>query len=191
MKLLTSIVCLVSFATFGLDTLCTHPIYPPITYEPNEYNYYKYTPRYIPESMLHCFKILGTSGDDVLVRFMQRSEEEVVERGMFEAAYRIRKEFCLESFSSFSNFFVRRGIYYPYAMKTYILLCFHQYLNKEKIKWHSNKRTALKDLDKENKAWKRRYKNVFVNSPPMQDDPSLKIVGDTTQTDYTNPFVWY
>ena len=178
MKLLTLIVLLNVTSCFALDTLWTHPFYPPLTYKSHEYNFYKYTPKYIPESMLHCFKILGTAGDLVLCEFKNRTELEVVEKGMYEKEYRIRKEFCLEGYSSFSSFFISRGIFIPKAMKTYILLSFHQYLNQERILWHKNKRTALKDLKKVNRKWKKRFKKIILDPEPMQDDPSLKVVGD-------------
>ena len=117
------------------DTLYTHPIYPPIVYEGDEYNFFKYTPKYIPKNLLHSFKILGTLGEYPLARFKKRPIDEVVDRGIFENGYRMRKEFCLEGFSPFVQFFHKRGIYSPYAMQTFILLSFHQYLNQEKISW--------------------------------------------------------
>jgi hypothetical protein len=148
-------------SSFALDTLCTHPDYPPITYEGDEYRFYKYTAKYIPESMMHAFKILATCGDERLSSFVDRSEEQVVKHGLFRSGYRLRKEFGLDGYSSFASFFHRRGIYYPYAMKTYILLSFHQYLKKEKIRWHHNKKVALTDRKELNKAWKSRLKHVF------------------------------
>ncbi|MBD3637636.1 MAG: hypothetical protein HUJ25_09805 [Crocinitomicaceae bacterium] len=161
MRTLLLILFLIGFRALALDTLCTHPKYPPITYRNGEYRFYKYTAKYIPESMLHCFKILATCGDQQLCTFMKRTEEEVVKDGMYQKGFRMRKEFCLDGYSSFVGFFHRRGIYYPYAMKTYILLCFHQYLNKEKIRWHYNKRLALDERKELNKAWKDRLDHVF------------------------------
>lgn len=174
MKTLTIILLLMSSAAFGLDTLCTHPNYPPITYKKGEYHYYKYTAKYIPESMLHAFKILATCGDVTLARFTEKSENEVLKDGMFQRGFRMRKEFCLDGYSSFAFFFHRRGIYYPYAMKTYILMCFHQYLNKEKIRWHYNKRLALQDRKAENKAWKKRLDHVF--KPIFLEEEPAKLV---------------
>jgi len=161
MRTLTLILIFISANTFALDTLLTHPDYPPLTYKKGEYNYYKYMAKYIPESMMHSFKILATCGDEQLIRFSEKTECEVVKDGMYQQGFRIRKEFCLEGYSYFTTFFHGRGIYYPYAMKTYILLCFHQYLNKEKIKWRYNKRIALYERKEINKAWKKRMNHVF------------------------------
>lgn len=150
-----------SATCFGLDTLCTNPYYPPITYDKGEYHYYKYTAKYIPESMLHCFKILATCGDSRLVQFIQKEEADVLKDGMFKKGFRMRKEFCLDGYSSFASYFHERGIYYPFAMKTYILLSFHQYLKKERIRWYYNKRLALTDRKGVNRSWKKRLEHVF------------------------------
>lgn len=162
MKLFLFITCFAAINCFGLDTLCTHPLYPPIVYKKGEYHFYKYTGKYIPENMLHSFKILATCGDETLISFMKKSEEEVLKDGMFKRGYRIRKEFGLEGYSSFTGYFHKQGIFYPYAMKTYILLCFHQYLKKEKIRWHANKQVSLKNNREINKSWKRRLNYVFT-----------------------------
>jgi hypothetical protein len=146
---------------FAGDTMLTHPWYPPIVYENGEYNFYKYTPKYIPDNLLHCFKILGTVGEANLIRFSKRTRDEVIERGIFDRGYRIRKEFCLESYSPFTQYFHAHGIYSPHAMQTYILLSFHQYLRGEWIDWNQNKRDALKDLKAENKSWRKRAKHLF------------------------------
>lgn len=164
---------IMSFNLFGMDTLCTHPNYPPITYKTGEYNYYKYTAKYIPESLMHAFKILATCGDEVLIRFIEKSEDEVVEEGMFQKGFRMRKEFCLEGYSYFTQFFHDRHIYYPYSMKTYILLSFHQYLKGEKIKWSSNKKIALNERKDLNRAWKKRMKTVF--KPIVLEEEPAKI----------------
>ena len=162
MRMTTIFFCLAIVpATAATDTLFTHPVYPPIVYHGDEYNFYKYTPKYIPEDMLHCFKILGTTDETALQRFVKRSTDEVIERGLFEDAYRIRKEFCLEGFSPFTRFFHRRGIYSPYAMQTYILLCWHQYLKQECIDWHRNKRLSLEDIRHDNRNWKSRCRKVL------------------------------
>lgn len=166
---------------FAGDTLFTNPHYPPLVYARGEYDFYKYTPRYVPEDMLQCFRILATSGDLVLNRFKERDQSEVIERGMFERGYRLRKEFCLEGYSPFVHYFFRRGIYYPYAMQTYILLCFHQYLRGERISWNRNKSFALEGRGADNRAWKRRARRIYkkmdaaeaeiVNSEPVNDNP--------------------
>jgi hypothetical protein len=161
MKLFLLIVGLSLGKLFAADTLCTHPVYPPLVYEGDDYRFYKYTARYIPENIWHSFKILATCGDEKLIDFANRSEEEVIEHGMFRKGYRMRKEFCLEGYSSFAYAFHRNGIYYPYAMKTFILLSFHQYLNKHKIKWRYNKVLALEGRRDLNKAWKKRLKHAF------------------------------
>jgi hypothetical protein len=150
-----------SLVTYAGDTMLTHPWYPPIVYENGEYNFYKYTPKYIPDNLLHCFKILGTVGESNLIRFSKRTRDEVIERGIFDRGYRIRKEFCLESYSPFTQYFHAHGIYAPHAMQTYILLSFHQYLRGEWIDWNQNKRDALKDLKAENKSWRKRAKHLF------------------------------
>jgi Domain of unknown function (DUF6794) len=161
MKTLLSILILMGSHSFALDTLCTHPNYPPIAYKKGEYNFYKYTAKYIPQSMMQSFKILATCGDQRLSDFMKRTELEVRTEGMWSSGYRMRKEFGLDGYSSFVGFFHQRGIYYPYAMKTYLLLSFHQYLNKKKIRWYYNKRLALYERKDINKAWKNRLKHVF------------------------------
>lgn len=161
MRILLLIVGLYAGKLLAADTLCKHPFYPPIVYEGDDYRFYKYTAKYIPENMMHCFKILATCGDEQLAIFAKRSEKDVIEHGMFQKGYRIRKQFCLEGYSSFVQFFHGRGIYYPYAMETYILLSFHQYLNKVSVKTRYNKVLALENKRELNKAWKKRLKLVF------------------------------
>jgi hypothetical protein len=160
MRMTTIFFALALVSARAADTLFTHPVYPPIVYEGDEYNFYKCTPKYVPENMLHCFKILGTTSGPVLDRFKNRSTEDVVERGLFEDAYRLRKEFCLEGYSGFVAFFHRRGIYSPWAMQTYILLSFHQYLRQEPIRWHHNKKLAIEDIRRDNKNWKSRARKI-------------------------------
>lgn len=168
MRILCWIMVLELSNCLASDTLFTHPHYPPLIYTGSEYNFYKYTPRYVPNDMLHCFKILGTCDDETLERFKLRSREEVIERGIFDRGYRLRKEFCLEGYSSFTHYFHKHGIYYPYAMQTYILLCFHQYLNQQRISWSENKRDALHERHTENRAWRKRAKQLFK---PVKEDP--------------------
>jgi hypothetical protein len=174
MRTLTLILLCFSANSFGLDTLMTHPDYPPLTYKKGEYYFHKYTAKYIPESMIHSFKILATCGDEKLARFTEKTEVEVVKDGMYKAGFRIRKDFGLDGYSYFALFFHKRKIYYPYAMRTYILLCFHQYLNKEKIKWHYNKRLALYGRKEINKAWKLRLDHVF--EPIFLDEEPADLV---------------
>ena len=163
-------ICVLFFPSvvgYGADTLFTNPHYPPLVYEGGEYHFYKYTPKYVPENLLHCFKLLGTADQKILDRFKKRTTEEVIERGMFDRGYRLRKEFCLEGFSSFTLYFHKQGIYYPYAMQTYILLAFHQYLNGERIHWYTNKQLSLEERQQENKAWKKRTRQLFQE--PKED----------------------
>lgn len=124
--------------------------------------------------MMQCFKILATCGDINLNRFVKREENQVVKHGLFEKGFRMRKEFGLEGYSSFTSYFHKKGIYYPYAMKTYILLCFHQYMNKERIRWRYNKRIALYDRKEENKAWKKRLDWVFKPIILEEEPAALK-----------------
>lgn len=49
----------------------------------------------------------------------------------------------------------------PYAMQSYILLAFHQYLRGEEIDWKKNKKSALNDLKEENRSWKKRARYLF------------------------------
>jgi len=172
----TICIFFILISTFGRasDTLYTHPVYPPIVYYGDEYNFFKYTPKYIPENLLHCFKILGTSGETTINRFRKRSVEDVVDRGLFENGYRLRKEFCLEGFSPFVHFFHQREIYSPYAMQTFILLSFHQYLNQEKIKWHQNKRIALEDIHSDNHNWKTRSRKIMKPIKPEKCEKPKK-----------------
>lgn len=144
------------------DTLFVHPKYPPLVYRYGEYRYFKYTAKYFPKSVLQSFKILATCGNNQLLLFRNRTEEEVIELGMFDSYCRMRKEFGLDGYSSFVMFFHDRGIYYPYSMKTYLLLSFHQCLNGNRIRWRKNKRVALTDRKALNKAWKKRLDHVFL-----------------------------
>ena len=174
MRIVLLIVSLYGGKLLAADTLCKHPFYPPIVYEGDDYRFYKYTAKYVPENMLHCFKILATCGDEQLIEFTRRTEEEVIEKGMFDKGFRLRKEFCLEGYSPFVLYFHKKGIYYPYAMKTYILLSFHQYLNKKRIRWQHNKTLALDERRKLNKAWKDRLKYVF--KPVLLDKEPADLV---------------
>lgn len=181
MRILVLLYLNLSVMTYAGDTLLTHPWYPPIVYEKGEYDFYKYTPKYIPDNLLHCFKILGTVGDANLIRFSKRSTEEVVERGIFDRGYRIRKEFCLESYSQFTQYFHALGIYSPFAMQTYILVSFHQYLRGERIDWRRNKKTALKDLRAENRSWRKRAKHLlktYEYNRSLEKDPNPEISED-------------
>lgn len=143
------------------DTLFVHQKYPPLVYENGEYLFYKYNAKYIPSNLLQCFKILGTFQLSTLERFQNRNEEEVIERGIFDRGYRIRKEFCLTSYSNFSQHFHSYNIYAPHCMETFILLAFHQYLNNETIQWQHNRKLSLNDLREENKSWKKRAKHFY------------------------------
>lgn len=183
--LLLFFILSLSFAKAS-DTLFTHPVYPPIVYEGDEYNFFKYTPKYIPENLLHCFKIMGTLGNPVINRFKKRPVDEVIDRGLFENGYRIRKEFCLEGFSPFVHFFHQRGIYSPYAMQTFILLSFHQYLNQERIKWHENKRMALEDIHYDNRKWKSRSRNVTKPIKEEKCEPQKKVEDMTEEELFFN-----
>jgi hypothetical protein len=160
MKRVLLVMCFCSFRLLAADTLYKHPFYPPLIFDGDEYNFYKYTPKYVPENLLHCFKILATVGEENLERFSKRSQEEVIERGIFDRGYRLRKEFCLEGYSPFTRFFHKRGIYYPYAMQTYILLSFHQYLNGVSISWSANKSEALKNLRRENRFFQKQARQL-------------------------------
>jgi hypothetical protein len=169
----------VAFAsnTLALDTLYTNPYHPPLVYQNGEYDFYKYTPKYVPDNLLHCFKILGTCDSRALERFISRDEEEVVERGIFDRGYRMRKEFCLEGYSSFTGYFHKIGIFYPHAMESYILLSFHQYLNKEKISWRKNKKRALEFAQKENRLWKKRMRSIHkpVKTIPVYSTEEVEL----------------
>jgi len=177
---------LIPLPTQAADTLFTHPLYPPLVYQGDEYNFYKYTPRYVPENLLHCFKILGTHDKKMLDRFVKRSEAEVVERGIFDRGYRLRKEFCLEGYAPFIHYFHRQGIYFPHAMQTYILLGFHQYLLGERIHWHHNKTISLTGFHRENNAWKKRAKYLFKS----QKKDIEVIESGTEETDEDVFFQW-
>lgn len=138
--------------SFGADTLFTNPNYPPIVYHGDEYNFYKYTPKYAPRNLYHAFKILGTVDSIRLDNFRRKTTFEVIESGIYYSTARMRKEFCLEGYTDFVAYFHDLGIYYPYAMETYILLGFHQYLNQVEIRWKENKSWALYADKKTNKA---------------------------------------
>lgn len=143
------------------DTLYTHSVYPALVYNQSEFNFYKYTAKYIPKSLFHAFKILGTNEKVVLERFKSRSHDQVIEYGIHYASSRLRKEFCLEGYSNFVFYFHKIGIYYPRAMETFILLSFHDYLNNEKINWNENKKLALKFDRKTNRFWRKRKRKLF------------------------------
>lgn len=158
-------------ATQSFDTLFVHPIYPPLVYAIGEYHYFKYTARHFPENLLQSFKILATCGNEHLTAFRERTEEQVIEHGMFASYCRMRKEFGLDGYCRFALFFHHRGIYYPYAMKTFILMSFHQYLNEERIQWQRNKRLSLKGRKQMNKVWKKRLKNM-LKPAVLKDEPA-------------------
>ena len=168
MKVCWIFFVLLSAQSFAADTLFSNPYHPPLVYQNGEYNFYKYTPKYVPENLLHCFRILGTCDSRALDRFVQRSEKEVVERGIYDRGYRIRKEFCLEGYSSFTGYFHKIGIYHPHAMETFILLSFHQYFNQKRITLYKNKKTALENSGKLNRTWKKRMQNIHK---PVQTVP--------------------
>lgn len=174
-----------SFFIMAGDTLFVHPQYPPIVYQNGEYNFYKYNPKYIPENMLHCYKILGTLGNEVLQRFKERSKEEVLERGIFDRGYRIRKEFCLQSYSAFSQSFHQRGMYSPFVMESFILLTFHDYLNGKKIDWRLNKKLALEERKDDNKRWKK-YTNKMYRA--YRDN---RVEEKTVPEDMVNEEDWF
>lgn len=162
--------------SFSGDTLYTHPLYPPIVFDGDEYNFYKYSPKYVPKNLLQSFKILCTHGPKVVDRFKNRSEEEAFERGLFEQGYRTRKEFCLEGFSPFTIYFHDMGIYYPLAMESFILLSFHQYLNHQEIAWKENKRLALQDESNANQHWKKRKRKVSKKLKRQKHHPTVREV---------------
>jgi len=149
--------------SFGraMDTLYTNPNYPPIVYSQADYSFYRYTAKYSPNSLYEAFCILGTHAPEVIARFVNRSESEVISKGMFYKSARMRKEFCLTGYSNFVLYFHQKGIFYPEAMETYILLGFHQYLKQEKIAWTHNKVVALDGHKKVNRLWKKRRKKLF------------------------------
>lgn len=149
---------------YSQDTLYTNPNYPPLVYSNAELKFYKYTAKYIPSNLLHAFKILGTNDSDVIDRFINRSEAMVIKKGLFYTESRLRKEFCLSGFSDFTLYFHDRGIYYPRAMETYILLSFHQYLKQEEIDWSRNKTLSLSTHRKSNRIWKKRKRKLFKPS---------------------------
>ncbi len=151
------------------DTLYSNPNYPPLVYTNSEITFYKYTPRFVPVNLFHAFKILGTTDAKIVERFKERSIESVLHNGIHFSSSRLRKEFCLEGYSDFSDYFHQIGIYYPYAMETYILLGFHQYLNQEKIAWKHNKVLALQKNKKMNRLWKRRKRKLFKSSRVRKD----------------------
>lgn len=147
--------------SFGGDTLFTHPIYPPITFEKGEFVFYKYTAKYVPTSLLHAFRILATNDSSVLEKFKAKSEDSVIESGLFYTGARLRKDFCFEGFSKFTSYFHSLGIYYPESMNTFILLSFHQYLNEKEINWRKNKELSLRTLEDQNKSWKKKKRKLF------------------------------
>jgi len=171
--------------SFGGDTLYTHPIYPPIVFEGDEYNFFKYNPRYIPQDLLQAFKILATFDSLILDRFAKRSQMEVIERGIFDRGYRMRKEFCLESYSRFTQSFHHQGIYSPFVMETFILLSFHQYLNQLEIAWKENKVWALEDHQADNKSWKVRARKLYRMYAKHRRQSNRKLEEiETTEEDF-------
>ncbi len=158
MRALFFIAILFPLALKARDTVFVHPKYPPLVYQSGEYRFYKYTAKYIPQNMLEAFKLLATAGSERLSTFANRTQDQVVKHGMFQSGFRLRKEFCLDGYSTFTAYFHQKGIYYPFAMKTYLLLCFHQYLNCERIAWRNNKKIALYNKRELNRAWKKKTK---------------------------------
>ena len=121
-------------------------------------------------------KILCSHGVDIVDRFKNRPFDEVIERGMFEQGYRTRKEFCLEGFSPFTIYFHDKGIYYPLAMESFILLSFHQYLNQLEINWKENKKLSLLNEDEANRHWKKRKHKVVRNLKKQKHHPTVREV---------------
>ncbi|WP_027419916.1 hypothetical protein [Crocinitomix catalasitica] len=61
LKLLVLLFFLIDFHSVKAnDTLFIHPNYPAIVLNKAAYNYYVYTPKYIPSSLFHAFEILAT-----------------------------------------------------------------------------------------------------------------------------------
>lgn len=172
--LILSFILVPVFDGWSLDTLYTNPNYPPIVYSKSEYKFYKYTAKYIPKNMFHAFKILGSNDSHVIERFKRRSAVGVINRGIFYPSARLRKEFCLEGYSDFVLHFHSKGIYYPYAMETYILLAFHQYLNQEKIAWINNKKLALEGERKSNRQWRKRKRKLFKRKEVKVKEAKMK-----------------
>ena len=161
-KLIYALFILLPYTSMlAADTLYTNPNYPPIVYANGEFKFYKYTARYIPSNLFHAFKILGAEEEETIERFKNRSIKEVVEHGIHSSSSRLRKEFCLEGYSKFVFYFHQRGIYYPRAMETYILVSFHQYLNELKINWGSTKQVALDQSRKSNRKWRQRKRKLY------------------------------
>lgn len=172
--LILSFVLIPVFDGWSLDTLYTNPNYPPIVYSKSEYKFYKYTAKYIPTNMFHAFKILGSNDSHIIERFKRRSVASVINRGIFYPSARLRKEFCLEGYSDFVLYFHSRGIYYPRAMETYILLAFHQYLNQEKISWSNNKKLSLEGERKSNRQWRKRKRKLFKRKKVKVKEAKMK-----------------
>jgi len=145
------------------DTLYTNPYYPPLIYTNADLNFYTYTPKYVPRNLYEAFKILGANEPQVIDKFKKRSVQAVIDYGLFFPSARTRKEFCLEGYSNFVRYFHDRGIFYPRAMESYILLCFHNYLNEVKIEWHFNHKMALEGERKWNRVWRKRTRKLFNN----------------------------
>lgn len=163
---------------FGNDTLFTHPIYPPIVLSEADYYFYKYTPHYIPDNLLHCFSILATTNPENIERFKKKSKLKAKEEGFYGKDARIRKDFGLHTNSKFSTIFYRWHIYNAECMVSYILLCFHDYLSADKIKWHENKKLALENMKKWNKQEKHNLKHKFTNPIKTSPPPNKKVEND-------------
>ena len=161
-----------------------------MVYEKAELDFYKYTAKLIPDNMYHAFKILGAHDSSIVNRFVDRNVAEVIERGMFYKGARIRKEFCLEGYSTFVHYFHQRKIYYPHAMETYVLLCFHQYLNQEKISWSSNKVTALKSNKKSNRIWRKRKRKLFRKGKVDVKESPKKDKKERDPLEYPDALFW-
>ena len=189
--LLSILMTLVFSSSFGSDTLFSHPTYPDLVYEKGEALFYNYTPRYIPKSLYHAFKILACEDSAVIQRFKERSVVDVVNKGLYYTVSRTRKQFCLDSYSEFSLSFHKYGIYYPYAMETFVLLGLHQYLNQELIDWSKNKRIALMNFKKENRVWKKRKRELFNQGKPVLKESKKKRKKSTYKEAMKNSDGWF
>ena len=188
--LLILIVLIPTLSGFSFDTLYTNPNYPPLVYSKVEFKFYKYTPKYVPTNLYHAFKILGANSPLIIERFRSRSVSSVVSRGLHYPSARLRKEFCLEGYSEFVLYFHNKGIYYPRAMETYILLGFHQYLNQDKIEWVQNKFIALDGEKKTNRAWRKRKRKLFQRNKVNVKESKGKKKKDTKKTDNPDAMFW-
>ncbi len=167
-------ICLMTAHVKADDTLYSHPLYPPLIYSNADLQFYTYTPKYVPRNLYEAFKILGANDPSVIDRFKKRSAQGVLDYGLYFPSARMRKEFCLEGYSNFVRYFHAKGIYYPRAMESYILLSFHQYLNQVKIDWHGNKAVALDGEAKWNRVWRKRTRKIFNRKGVDVKDAKMK-----------------